>query len=67
MKNPCYRCPDRAAGCHDNCGAYLVWLEEVQQINAAARQDRELHGAITRLHMQSVKRAQAGGNKKRRR
>ena len=39
MTVPCYHCPDRQAGCHAQCAAYRAFRAELDERNAAARND----------------------------
>ena len=30
-KNPCYKCPDRHAGCHAECEKYAAWRRKMDE------------------------------------
>lgn len=44
--NPCYRCKNRTLYCHDNCNRYANYRCELDQVNKAAKQNKEVNNYI---------------------
>lgn len=55
MKNdsPCYECPDRHAGCHGKCEAYLNWHEQHVQKQREIRSKIEAENMTNAFYIES--------------
>lgn len=50
-KKPCYKCEDRAIGCHSDCDKYLnycKWNEELKTQRANYKEERSHSWSYTR-------------------
>lgn len=61
MKPPCYKCPDRTAGCHAECGRYKEYAEQ----NAEAREKRYRENSVVQYNIEKFNRALRKKRKKR--
>lgn len=43
MNSPCHGCEERSPGCHDRCGRFKQFREELDALNHRRKLDAEYH------------------------
>lgn len=53
QNNPCFNCPDRHAGCHGSCKAYLDWHEQHVQKQREIRSKIEAENRTNSFYIET--------------
>lgn len=53
QNNPCFNCPDRRAGCHGSCKAYLDWHGQHVQKQREIRSKIEAENMTNAFYIES--------------